>query len=367
MTRNTWRASVSLAVAVIVLLVAASTMAQVVPTPAASAPLQVTAGTECGAPGVGRLVGRAEPVARDASEAAGTYVSADGYWTTPCPLIATPDTVCGAPGVGRSTVTGGMLARESANAAAGWRVDAAGVWVECDRPCVPAQFEAFRTWAQGGNVCTTYNRYDSDGRSPARDRVLLHGQLGRWEQWLGSMRGVLHERCTDGARVRTLATCAPATHCDTRIEATREGRAYIYDARPESARVPVGQAVDLRAADGSTWPASCVAGAWDVPSVRPRPPRPAPEPRVIRTCSAQTSQHDVPGLGRRWVSVRQLSTPVGEQVVGETAGGPFRRTVPMLCGADGRFTVAPPTAAAETAESGAMEWQRLYEHYRGAR
>lgn len=364
MTRNTWRASVSLAVAVIVLLVAASTMAQVVPTPAASAPLQVTAGTECGAPGVGRLVGRAEPVARDASEAAGTYVSANGYWTTPCPLIATPDTVCGAPGVGRSTVTGGMLARESANAAAGWRVDAAGVWVECDRPCVPAQFEAFRTWAQGGNVCTTYNRYDSDGRSPARDRVLLHGQLGRWEQWLGGMRGVLHERCDDGVRIRTLATCAPATHCDTRIEHQRR---YVYDARPESARVPNGTTVQMVAPDGDTWPATCLAGAWDVPSVRPGPPNPPPAPHVIRTCRAQTSQHDVPDLGRRWISVRQLSTPVGDQVVGETVGTPMRRSIPMLCGADGRFTVAPREQPPTTSESGAAEWQRLYEHYRGAR
>ena len=41
--------------------------------------------------------------------------------------------------------------------------------------------------------------------------VLLHGQLGRWERWLGAKRGVLHERCENGVRTQTLSTCAPAT------------------------------------------------------------------------------------------------------------------------------------------------------------
>lgn len=336
--------------------------------PAASAPSnQITYGTACGAPGVGRLIGQVEPVARSASDAAGTYVNSDGYWATPCPLVATPGTACGAPGIGYSDVTHGMLARQHPNAAAGWRVDAGGRWTECDRPCLPAQSEAFRTWSQGPHTCTTYNRYDSDGRSTARDRVLRHGELGRWEQWLGGMRGTLHERCEDGVRTRTLAACAPATHCDTRIEATRTGVAYAYDARPASARVPVGSSVDLRAADGSTWPATCAAGSWDVPSVRPAPPRPAPPQRAITTCRAQTSQYDVPDLGRRWISVRQLSTPVGDQAVGETAGTPMRRTIPMLCGADGRFTVAPREQPPSTAEAGAAEWQRLYDLQRGAR
>lgn len=329
---------------------------------AASAPA-ITPNTACGAPGVGRLVGRAEPVARSASEAAGTYVNAEGYWATPCPLIATPGTACGAPGVGRMSGYG-MLAKDNSSAAAGWRVDAEGVWQRCDQPCLPAQAGAFRTWADGDRVCTTYSRYDSDGRSPARDRVLRHGELGIWQQWLGSMRGTLHERCNDGVRTRTLATCVPATHCDTRIEHQRR---YVYDARPESARVPNGTTVQMVAPDGDTWPATCVAGSWDVPSVRPGPPKPLPAPHAITTCRAQTSQYDVPDLGRRWISVRQLITPVGDQVVGETVGTPMRRPIPMLCGADGRFTLAPPAAPSETAESGAAEWQRLYEHYRALR
>lgn len=360
MTPSRFAAAVRAVLWTILSLSAAAWIAMAWPTPArgqaASAP--AIKPTACGEAGVGRLVGVAEPVARSASEAAGTYVNSEGYWATPCRLVATPGTQCGAPGVGYSDVTRGMLARDNPNAAAGWRVDDAGKWIECNRSCPPVQPEAFRTWSQGSSVCTTYHRYDSDGRSPARDRVLLHGQLGRWEQWLGSMRGVLHERCDDGVRTRTLATCAPATECDTKV--THLGR-YSYDARPKDKRVPNGTTVQLVAADGDTWPATCVAGSWDVPSVRPRPRKPAPEPHVIRTCRAQTSQYDVPDLGRRWISVRQLTTPVGDQVLGETVGTPMRRTIPMLCGSDGRFTIAPPAKPVEATESGAAEWQRLYE------
>ena len=360
MTRKTWGQWVTLAVALIVFAVTLEVAAQLAS--ARDGSLVVTPGTACGAPGVGRLVGRAEPVSRSASEAAGTWVNTEGDWATPCPLIATPGTACGAPGVGRMPGFG-MLAKDSANAAAGWRVDADGVWQPCDRPCLPAQAEAFRVWSDGAHVCTTYDRYATSGTDPARDRVLRHGELGRWEQWTGAMRGVLHERCDDGQRTRTWATCAVATHCDTRVEATREGRTYVYDARPEAARVPVGQSIDLRAADGVTWPATCVAGSWDVPSVRPRPVVPPRVPHVITACRAQTSPFDVPDLGRRWVSVRALSTSVGQDVMGEVVGTPFRRPIKMRCGADGRFILAPPASPEGGARAGADEWLRLFERY----
>lgn len=312
--------------------------------------------TTCGAPGVGRLVGRADPVAKSASEAADSYVAEDGYWHTPCPLVATPNTQCGSPGVGYSDVTHGMLARDNPNAAAGWRVDDAGKWVECNRPCPPVQPEAFRTWSQGDAVCTTYHRYDSDGRSPARDRVLLHGQLGRWEQWLGAKRGVLHERCENGVRTQTLSTCAPATECDTKITATRNGKAYSYDARPESSRVPNGTSINLTAEDSSTWPATCTAGSWNVPNVLPKPAKPAASAPDLKFCRAQTRQYTVEGLGKRWVAVKSLRTPIGETTPGDVVN--TYRKLQMLCGSDGQFTIVLPAASAE---SGAEEWKRLYE------
>lgn len=261
MSLKSWRLVVTLAVAVIVLLVGAATMAQIAPPPAASAPLQVTPGTECGAPGVGRLVGRAEPVARGASEAAGMYVNAEGYWATPCPLKATPNTACGAPGVGRMPGFG-MLAKDNANAADGWRVDADGVWQRCNQPCPPepGEHEAFRVWAQDGRVCTTYDRYATSADDPARNRTLRHGELGVWRQWLGGKRGQLHEQCTDGKRAVTLSTCAPATHCDQRWIDVETGA--VYDARHEASRVPLGSYAEAVAPGGARLRIQCVAGDW---------------------------------------------------------------------------------------------------------
>lgn len=238
------------------------------PASAASAVDPITYSTECGAPGVGRLVGRAEPVARSASEAAGSYVAADGYWHAPCLLVATPNTACGAPGVGYLPGTG-MLRMERP----GKRVDAAGDWVDCDRPCTPEKPMASRTWAVDGHVCTTHSPTITSPTDPRRDRTIRHGQSEAWAQLTGRMRGVLIERCDDGRRETVLARCAPATHCDTRIEATRAGKTYVYDGIRQP--VPLGASVALRAADGSTWPATCVDGSWDAPSVLPRPPAPA--------------------------------------------------------------------------------------------
>lgn len=260
MTLRTWRLWATLAVAAIILLVGLRALAQTAPVLAASAaagPQAITPGTACGAPGVGRLVGRTEPVARSASEAAGTYVNDDGYWATPCPLIATPGTACGAPGVGRMPGFG-MLAKDSANAAAGWRVDADGVWQPCDRPCLPAQNEAFRVWAQGDAVCTTYGRYASSPTHPARDRGLVHGELGRWEQWQGAMRGALTELCLDGQRKVLAATCAPSTHCATAW--ARDG--LVYDGRQRGAAVPLGGYATATSSDGRSVRIQCVAGDW---------------------------------------------------------------------------------------------------------
>ena len=108
-------------------------------------------------------------VARSASEAAGTYVNAEGYWATPCPLIATPGTACGAPGVGRMSGYGMLAGTTPAQ-------PPAGAWtprgMAALRPAVPAgSGRGVPHVGRRRPVCTTYSRYDSDGRSPARDRV----------------------------------------------------------------------------------------------------------------------------------------------------------------------------------------------------
>lgn len=298
---------------------------------------EITYWTECGAPGTGKRLTDERIVTLTAEEARGLHVGADGYWRF-CPLpVPTPDTKCGAEGIGIGSDNSVSKRKE-----AGWRVDSKGFWIQCDRPCAPieGQVTDFLTWKQGDNECTTRDAYQSNPSSPARNRMLGHHELGVWEQWHGPMRGRLHEWCDDSKRTRTLATCAPATECDTKIEHFHEGKTFVYDARPENARVPNGKSVELKAGDGTTWPVTCVAGDWRIPIERPAPP-PPPRPPVAPICMAQTFLADVYGLpGKSWVSVRSpLRSKVGEIVTAEVVG--TWRTVRVTCGADGRFTISP--------------------------
>lgn len=197
-------------------------------------------------------------------------------------LVVTPDSACGAKAVGRDPLSYLVLERE----APGQRVDNRGVWVDCDRPCPAAP--TFKIWTADGLVCTTEVAGDADPSSPARDRTLLHGQSGHWQQLVGPTRGALSEQCRDGSRVTTGASCAPATHCSTAFAFDRDGTEYLYDGRRPGAAVPVGATVDARAANGTTWPLTCSAGDWVFPLARPAQPRsPASTPARRNGCSPQ--------------------------------------------------------------------------------
>lgn len=291
--------------------------------------------TACGEAGVGRLVGRAEPVARSASEAAGSYVAEDGYWHTPCPLVATPDTACGAPGVGRIEGAG-MLRREEP----GWRVDADSMWVRCDQPCPPESTATRKTWAAGGQACT----------SPDADRTIDHGRAAVWLA-AGSTRGVLSERCVDGVRTVEGATCEAATTCGPRVRAARAGVTYTSSLTAPAA---AGTRIDLRAADGSTWPATCRAGRWDVPPIMPRArPEAPPRPAVVLGCR--------PGVwssAGRYYRHDGAVAAQGQVILAQGLMGAQPAT--FVCDG-GRWIVPPAASAPASSEPAADEWRRKFE------
>lgn len=213
-------------------------------------------------------------------------VSAASAQDQPVPTPAvTPGTACGERGIGRDPRTYEVLEIERA----GLRVGTDGVWTACDRPCtdIPAVVE----WTVGSHRCVATD-------NPWAGRALLHGQDGYWQQWLGTMRGHTIERCIDGVRTVLGAVCAPATHCDSRIEFERDGRRYVYDGVPAAARVPAGLTVQAVAADGRMWPLFCVAGEWTFPLVLPPSPAPsAPRrlvcgPQAFRAISTDTGASD---------------------------------------------------------------------------
>lgn len=152
----------------------------------------------------------------------GAYIKADGYWwTCPAPAYVPPPVL--------------------------------------PRDCVPAG-QGFREWTVNGHTCTTARKTATSPTDPARDRVIRHGKFDVWQQWTGSTRGSLIERCTDGVRTVAGSSCEPVTHCDARWSTSNDGgrTVYVYDAR--SQRVPVGAVVDAVAADGKTLRIKCVAG-----------------------------------------------------------------------------------------------------------
>lgn len=206
----------------------------------------------------------------------------------------TPETACGAPGIGAVRI--GSVIELQPGPFAGQRVDAGGLWVSCAMPVTPDRaatdcpaMPELRTWTVGGNTCATSGGSTAD--SPARDRTLRDGESGWWRQVVGPMRGSLVERCTDGRRTVTEATCAPATHCDMAWWTERSGKRYSI-AAGGSAGVPVGQYATATAPDGSTLRIQCVAGAFE-----PRPQCVAPlEVRQIYTRSTRVYRYAGPPL-----------------------------------------------------------------------
>lgn len=152
------------------------------------------------------------------------------------------------------------------------RIGEDGYWWTCPAPryvppvlpkhCIPAQHEAFRTWEVDGHKCTTYRKYATSPRDPGRDRVILEGRTDVWQQWTGTMRGMLIERCVAGVRQVAGATCEPVTHCDHRWSTSADGgkTVYVIDARPKP--VLIGQTVQAVAADGKSIPVRCTANGF---------------------------------------------------------------------------------------------------------
>lgn len=152
------------------------------------------------------------------------------------------------------------------------RIGEDGYWWTCPAPryvppvlpkhCIPAQHEAFRTWEVDGHKCTTYRKYATSPRDPGRDRVILEGRTDVWQQWTGTMRGMLIERCVAGVRQVAGATCEPVTHCDHRWSTSADGgkTVYVIDARPKP--VLIGQTVQAVAADGKSILVRCTANGF---------------------------------------------------------------------------------------------------------
>lgn len=208
----------------------------------------------------------------------------------------TPDTACGAPGIGAVRI--GSAVELQTGPLPGQRVDAGGLWVSCEMPKAgtgPADCIALpelRTWSVGGHTCTTAGPGTSAADSPARDRTLRSGEAGWWRQTVGPMRGSLVERCTDGRRTVTEATCARATHCDMAWWYD-DGRGRRYSiAAGGSAGVPLGQYATATAPDGATLRIRCEAGAFVL-----APQCVAPlEVRQIYTRSTRVYRYDGPPL-----------------------------------------------------------------------
>lgn len=175
---------------------------------------------------------------------------------------------CGGVGGTAKIVSGQTVTRTDAEAV-GTYIHADGYWHQCPqavaaaapKDCYPATHGAFRRWTVDGQQCTTASKYATSPTDPARDRVIQHGRIDVWRQWTGPRRGMLVERCTDGVRQVAAATCAPTTHCDTKWSTSADGgrTVYVYDARPQSQRVPVGQVVAAQAADGREIQIRCTA------------------------------------------------------------------------------------------------------------
>lgn len=177
-------------------------------------------------------------------------------------------TECGAPGVGRKWggPTAGQIERKEGRP--GYRVNEGGYWeVNCKAPSPPSPPSPCpgsglpAEWSVGEYICTTVRPFTAPSPS-ALHQAIESGKVQIFRQWIGPMRGVLIEKCTDGVRSTVSATCSPATHCDTSWSKRTGVPAvtYTYDARPQSARIALGSYAEAKGSDGSSLRVQCVAG-----------------------------------------------------------------------------------------------------------
>ena len=291
--------------------------------------------TACGTAASGlKADGSGTLIKLTAVEAAGQRVNADGVWEF-CKITA--NRACGQGGT--ALMPGRGVIDLTPAEAPGLKIDEGGVWREC-ASCLPREPNAFRTWMAGNAECTSRLPNDSNPNSPARDGVLLHGQVGSWSQWTGAMRGFLIEACWDGQRTQRAASCQPATGCDTLIAFDRTylgvTRGYAYDGRAKP--ILNGKRAMATAADGSTWPIACSLGSWDVPESLPTvAPADPVAPVKLGGCGSRTfaAREGLQGLVYwRYAGAR---VPVGELVALKSTDG--KRSAQGVCQADGSFGV----------------------------
>lgn len=200
--------------------VAAASAASAASAPAVLTAADITFDTACGAGGIGRIwAGERREQIEPRPPTPGERVNVDGYWSAGCRPPAPPPPPKACPGSGAAV-----------------------------------------TWDFGDHTCTTARPRNSEPAS-ARQQGLQHGQSQVLRQWIGTHRGTLIERCSDGVRTVVSATCKPATECDTAWSRTEVGgTTYTVNARPAASRIPLGGYALANGADGSTLRVQCVAG-----------------------------------------------------------------------------------------------------------
>ncbi len=165
----------------------------------------------------------------------------------------TPGTECGAPGVGYVVghAGGPVLQPRTAVQAAGTRVAANGYWQLCDKaalakpqPPKPCHLPAEVTWRDGDRVCR------GAGIS------IAHGRLGSVIS--GPHRGVYVAQCSDGQATAVLQICDERRDCEGSAAPSEDGGATRWH---WSGRLQDGQRGMARADDGRTRAVQCVAGS----------------------------------------------------------------------------------------------------------
>jgi hypothetical protein len=194
------------------------------------------------------------------------------------------------------------------------------------------------TWTVGEHTCTTARPRTTP--PSALDQSIQSGRIQALRQWIGTHRGTLIERCTDGVRSVVSATCAPATHCDTGWS-QRTGSpsvTYSYDARPQAARIPLGGYATATGSDGSTLRVQCVAGEI----------KPAPQCVAGQTVTQRYSGGPVdPATGKHLGDIRiyeYAGQPIDPgnlvtltQIEGRTKPDGSPRTLVARCNSSGRL------------------------------
>lgn len=259
-------------------------------------------------------------------------------WAQPAPLTRADvkPTACGEGGIGEVYAGERRGQIERREGKPGYRVNGQGFWeVGCKppppppppAPCPgsgkPAQ------WTVGEHTCMG-----------AVHQSIQSGRIQALRQWIGTHRGTLIERCTDGVRSTVSATCAPATHCDTGWS-QRTGSpsvTYSYDARPQAARIPLGGYATATGSDGSTLRVQCVAGEI----------KPAPQCVAGQTVTQRYSGGPVdPATGKHLGDIRIYrydGEPVDPgkrvtlvQIEGRPRSDGTPRTLVARCGSSGQL------------------------------